>query len=400
MPLNDLKARQKTFTTVGHIRLGQRVPTANGRSRPAKLSTLRFTSPAKHLIEEVQRQYGGEVKPWQGASGPEFEVISGVAEVPVYLARQQIDPWYELWGPGVMQRRCDGVTETKRNKPCLCGPERETRLCKPTTRASVMLADIPGIGVWRVESHGINAATEGLGGHVASFIANLPDGVLAPARLMMVARTEKHLIIKGDTEKIDTYEYMVPVLFVDEVSARQIAGGMSSLMEAINAAEQRKAIGAAPEQPDPEKLTTADVMRLVNFVSTREQVQDLWRTAVRDGAMTKDTETALRAKADSFGKPAKATKQAPAPEPAPQPAPEVPAPAAPAPADTDAVEGDDQEPDQMALWTEIMGAAGARGWSKDDLEQRICTVFEKSSADINGWQMRQFLDSVNRGEIS
>lgn len=405
MPLNDLKERQKQLAEVGRIRLGQRVPGNNGRPRPEKLQTLRFTSAARHLIEEVARQYGGEVRNWQGSSGPEFEVITTVSQVPVYLARQKIDPWYEMWGAGVMQRRCDGITEIKRNTPCLCASVKASahaagrdlkpgEVCKPTTRASVMLADVPGFGVWRVDSHGINAATKGLGGQIADWIATLPDNVRVPAQLMMVPHKEKHLIIKNGQEKVETYEFMVPMLFVDSVSTRQIQGSTEAMLEAFRAADRRQvaarqlaAIEASPAQ-DPEKLTEAEVIRLAGLVDSVPNLQTLWKDAGKDGVLTDTAKKALEDRAKQLN---------PARPAAVPPAPTVSATSAVGePVDAEIVD----EPDKDALWVQIQAAAGKRKWNSDALEQRICARFNKASDEISGWDMEKFLTEVESGAIS
>lgn len=393
MPLNDLKERQKQFAEVGRIRLGQKVPTANGRStRPEKLSTLRFTSAAEHLIGEIARLYGGTVQPWQSPSGPQFEVVTTATTVPVFVYRQQIDPWYEMWGPGVMQRRCDGITEQKRGVPCLCGPDPEERLCKPTTRASVMLADVPGFGVWRVDSHGINAATRGLGGHIADWIASLPDNVRVPGQLMIVPHKEKHLIVKRGVEKIETYEFMVPMLFIDRVTARQIEGGMESLAAAIGAANQ-SAVGVGQRQAitagaDPDKLTPEKVITLAKHVRDVPALQQLWKDAAADQALTDAAKAALTARAKDIE--AKASKSASEP---------VAAPPAPEPVEVEVVEADADEPDPDALWMQIQAAAHAKGWNGDDIEQRVIARFNRDSGSINGWQMQDFLAAIQAGDV-
>lgn len=412
MPLNDLKERQKQLTEVGRIRLGHRVPGNNGRARPEKLATLRFTSAARHLIDEVARQYGGEVRNWQGSSGPEFEVITDVSKVPVYVARQKIDPWYEMWGGGVMQRRCDGITEAKRNAPCMCAPVKASayaagrdlkpgEVCKPTVRASVMLADVPGFGVWRVDSHGINAATKGLGGHIADWIASLPDNVRAPAWLMMVPHKEKHLIIKNGQEKIETYEFMVPQLFVDAVSARQIEGGTDAMVEAFRAADRRQVTARqlaaieAGRAEDPEKLTEAQVIDAAGRVSSISQLQELWSTAGKDGVLTDAAKAALKARAAVLDPP----KSAAAPEvkPGATPTPtSVPPAGAPVGEPVDA----EMEPNPDAMWVQIQAAAGERKWNAAALEERICARFNKPSDEINGFDMAAFLAEVNSGAIA
>ncbi len=164
MPIADL---QRRLTQIGVIRLGNKVLTGgvdrngNPKSRPAKLDTFRMTSPSQTLIEAVAAEYGGTVQPWAGPSGPEFEVITTVRELPVLVPPQRIDPNYEAWGPGFRSRLCVGVRERLRNGPCLCrlgsnghvhdfvaglcecGASRD---CKPTVRVSVMRRKIPSIG--------------------------------------------------------------------------------------------------------------------------------------------------------------------------------------------------------------------------------------------------------------
>jgi hypothetical protein len=159
-----IKTLQARLAQVGVIRLGQKVPTNSGKLRPEKLETLRFTSPSRKLIDAVAGLYGGEVKPWQANTGPQFEVVTEAKEIPVLVPPQRIDPNMEHWGNGYRDRLCDGETETIRQRPCLCAQMQQggkrvdaRELCKPTTRMSVMLADVPSLGTWKIESHGWNA---------------------------------------------------------------------------------------------------------------------------------------------------------------------------------------------------------------------------------------------------
>src|SRR5688572_23032132 len=68
----------------GRIRLGTSKPPDSGRGkrRPVKLKTFRFTSTQKNLIDELARQYGGTVQPWEDG---QWEVISTVDEIEVFL---------------------------------------------------------------------------------------------------------------------------------------------------------------------------------------------------------------------------------------------------------------------------------------------------------------------------
>ena len=120
--------------------------------------------------------------------------------------------WYELWSKGGCQRRCDGQHELISDSACLCGDERE---CKPTTRLSVLLPDIPGIGSWLLSSTGWNAAAE-LAGSADLLQRASASGQLVPARLRLEQRTS---IRAGQTRK-----FAVPVIDID-VSFRQLLGG-------------------------------------------------------------------------------------------------------------------------------------------------------------------------------
>ena len=68
---------QQQQTEVGRIRLGVKVTAKSGKLRPAKLDTLRFTSPRRELIEKIAELYGGACEPWQPPRGNrQWQVIT------------------------------------------------------------------------------------------------------------------------------------------------------------------------------------------------------------------------------------------------------------------------------------------------------------------------------------
>jgi hypothetical protein len=215
MPILDLQIRAREL---GRIRLGQVVPTSNGKTRPSKLSQFRFTSYSRELLQHVARLYGGEVHAWQpqGGGPPGFEVITDATRVPILVPPQPVSQWYETWSGGGCTRRCDGTTEVITDQPCLCDPDPERRECKPTTRLNVMLRDVPGLGVWRLESHGYYAAVELPA--VAEFLART-KGYL-PAALVLEERVVKR---KGVTLR-----YLVPAIEVEAVTPGQLVAGQSA----------------------------------------------------------------------------------------------------------------------------------------------------------------------------
>ncbi len=162
MPILDI---QRRYRELGRIRLGQK-----GDRFPTKLETFRLTSPAREYIDAAAAVFGGEVHAWRSPRGDEWEVVTEAKELPVIVPAQNIEnaQWWELWGlpEGAERgkaavtclRRCDGHTEMLSGRPCLCDPDN--RECKPTTHLQVHLRDLPDLGVWRVVSHGINAAAE------------------------------------------------------------------------------------------------------------------------------------------------------------------------------------------------------------------------------------------------
>ncbi|PZG12456.1 hypothetical protein C1I95_25755 [Micromonospora craterilacus] len=405
MPIKEL---QRRLTQVGVIRLGQQLMSKNNKPYPSKLETLRFTSPSKAIVEAAAAQFGGTVQPWTPpVGGPQFEVITDAREIRVLVPPQQIDPNYELWGNGFRSRMCDGETERISQKGCLCAPVRVAaeaagrnlkpgEVCKPTTRMSLMVADIPSLGVFKLESHGWNAAAELPG--LAEAVANAPRPIPA---LLEVQRREKKLFHpnKPANEQIESRVYMVPVVHYNIMTPAQAFSGQ--IGAAIAAAQRRELVaaqlaaieaGPAADGPagDGDKLTPADVVRLAPYTKTLDQLQALWKDAHKDKALTDDTVAVLKARAAEL----EMARQQPA-----QPS-EEPAEGAPTAEAVEAVSGEvESEPDKNALWVQIQGIAGSRRWNAEALEKRIYDRFKRTSDEMTGWDMAAFISAVAKGEI-
>jgi hypothetical protein len=204
-PIIELQRRQ---VEAGRIRAGDR---SNGR--PNKLAEWRLTSKDRDRLEAAGQLWGGTVRAWKDHEG-EFELYTTTASLPImFLPGQVPSTWYELWSKGGCQRRCDGEHEMIGDTSCLCGEERE---CKPTTRLSVLLPDLPGVGSWLLSSTGWNAAAE-LAGAAELLGRATAQGVLVPARL----RLEQRVSVKAG----QTRRFAVPVIDVD-VSLRELIGAM------------------------------------------------------------------------------------------------------------------------------------------------------------------------------
>lgn len=197
---------QRRLREAGRIRIGQQVKAANGKTRPAKLDRFRLTSPDRHAMDAAATLYGGDVHPWDGAPvGQVWELFTDADILPVVIppATTAFSQFYEAWSGGGCIRRCDGERELLTDSPCLCAGEDEP-ICKPTTRLSVILQELPGLGVWRLESHGYYAATE-LAGTVDLCIAAATRGQLLPAVLRLEQRQVKRV---GEAVR----KFAVPVL--------------------------------------------------------------------------------------------------------------------------------------------------------------------------------------------
>lgn len=220
MPIITLQQR---IREVGRIRLGDK----GSKGEPRKLTTFRFTSFDKRAIEAAAELFGGECKPCttKDLEG-QFEVISNAAEIPIMASAVDPSQYMELWSGGGCQRRCDGHTELLSGKPCMCEAGNEE--CKPTTRLPVILPDLPGLGVWRLESKGWNTASE----LVQSFelLRSLSGRVMAEGILAIEERRGKH---DGKTVR-----FMVPVIRIGQtpramLALRPVEGGLNSAPAAL-----------------------------------------------------------------------------------------------------------------------------------------------------------------------
>lgn len=214
-PLLDI---QRRLAQVGRIRLGEtRETTRNGKtvSYPAKLETFRLTSNDKARLEAAAKVYGGTVEPWPEQDGWQLVTKADSIEVGI-LPGQTLSQWWELWSGGGCQRRCDGVTDHLNDCPCQCPADHAERreqamakrpqACRPTTRLSVVLPRVPGLGTWRLDSHGYYAAVE-LAGAAELLTAATVQGEMLPARLRLDQRKS---VKDGKTSR-----YVVPVLEID-----------------------------------------------------------------------------------------------------------------------------------------------------------------------------------------
>lgn len=236
---------QRRLAEIGRIRIGQQVPTGSkGKTRPEKLATFRLTSPDRNRLDHAARVYGGQVEPWQAPAGQQWEVITTAEALDVIVPPSDMafSQHYELWSAGGCQRRCDGRHESISDGLCVCDPA--ARECDIHTRLSVLLRDLPGLGVWRIDTSGYYAAVE-LQGAVEVIQIAAGRGQMLPARLRLEQRQVKR---PGQTVR----RFAVPVLDI-EVSPGQLMAASTPLSQ-LAAAD-----GPAALTPVPAALPAAPV---------------------------------------------------------------------------------------------------------------------------------------------
>lgn len=350
---------QRRLAEVGRIRIGQVLPTASGKTRPAKLDKLRFTSASLPLIEQVAAAYGGEVGEWtpQNGGAAQWEVITDTDRVPVIVPPESVSQYMETWSGGGCQRRCDGETEMLSGEACFCR-RQDNMVCKPTTRLSVMLRDIAGLGVWRLESHGWNAAAE------------LPDTAEFLARAGGYIGAWLYLKPQRSVSNGQTRDWMVPALEVEGITPAQLLAGNGS--PAALTGPAAPAIEAATVERDEGYIQQALEAR------TADAVREIYRDAIGFGHMHK----ALADQLTTIGR----TKPAPPAVEAPAEQSEPAKPAEPL-----------RSPDE--IWIDIVNAAG-EDWTLSALESAFASRNEGlTPADASAVQLDDFLVDLKGGWI-
>jgi hypothetical protein len=250
MPVVDL---QRRLREIGRIRMGEKRVSQKGREYPAATDTFRFTCASRGILEQMAAVVGGNVEPWENApGGDQWQLRSQAREIGVVVppVDEPFSQFYELWSAAGCQRRCDGERATvaveqgdeiaMRERKCVCDPD--DRECKLTTRASFILPWAPGIGVWRLESHGYNAAVE-LTGTLSYLARQASQGVYMECLLRLDKREKR---VPGQP----TNEYVVPVLDTDATPAQLMAGGMEPSTAPQIAPHGRPALPAGSPPPN------------------------------------------------------------------------------------------------------------------------------------------------------
>jgi hypothetical protein len=292
---------QRRSQQIGRIRIGHQVKTASGRMRPERLTTFRFTTASKTTADAIADLYGGTVRPWEG----QFEVITEKSEIGVTVPPRDavISQWYEMWTAGGCQRRCDSQHDQISNGPCRCPHASDpsdaaevaamaleraalhkadpSKACGLITRINVMIPDLPGLGVFRLDTGSFYAAGES--GDKADLMEMAREhNVFLPA----VLRIEWRKRLAGGK----TTNYPVPVLeilstFRAIASGALEAAGITAQLPpapgesrlAITSGAESAAPAAAPSRSRPP--TAQDIANAAAKATTQPQIRPMKATA-------------------------------------------------------------------------------------------------------------------------
>lgn len=378
MPISPI-VLQRRHAELGRIRLGAKTETSNGRTRPAKLEAFRFTSVSERYIRDLAELYGGEPRAWDNNGVPSWEVYTDATSIPVIAVKGGLSQWMETWSGGGCIHRCDGERNTEGD---YCDPDdRAHRDAKPTTRLSVMLPELEAIGVWRMESHGWNAAAE------IPAVAELAQyvGDLVPANLNLVPRRS---VRDGQTSR-----FVVPVLDLQIGTARlkEIVAAKSGA-PALEAPEG----SSAPALEAPASGTVAaydQALAAIAAAADLERLAEVWEIAKVQALV--GAESAATPERDQFVALWKQRAQ------------ELKA-AAPSRPDQDgAVDAElvpeaDQGPaaagDPDAIWQQILAVTGALGWDLDQVAADFQTSMGMSANEASAAELMAYLEQVRTGE--
>lgn len=326
-------ALQKRARELGRIRIGQK----GAKGQPQKLDRFRMTSHSRTLIEKAASLYGGTAREWTPQGGvQQWEVITDTRRIPIMVPPQPVSQFLETWSGGGCTHRCDGETNFLTGEPCdVEDPNHQN--AKPTTRLNVVLRDVEGIGVWRLESHGWNAAVELP--DTAAFLAQA--GGYVDGWLSLEER-----ISKSDGQ---TRRYVVPTIEIDVTPAELMAGKGRVATPEVDGPVTRAAIGAGSSTP-----VMPNYVGQARSASTLDEVRAVWAEAAAAGHLNDDLKRALT----EIGNALNPATGAPATDYDPRDE---------EPVDAEVVQ-DEPATDPDVVWQQILKAAGEQGMGLPDVE--------------------------------
>jgi hypothetical protein len=371
MPISPI-VLQRRHAELGRIRLGAK---RDGNGSPMKLQSFRFTSPSQGYITDLATLYGGEARPWDNGGKPEFEVFTEAQSIDVIAVKGGLSQWLETWTGGGCVHRCDGELNTLTNQACNPNDPAHKN-AKPTTRLSLMLPELDAMGVWRMESHGWNAAAE------IPAVAELAMyvGDLVPAVLHMV---ERRSVKDGKTSR-----FVVPVLDlrIGVERLRELVAERSGTAPQLEGGGRREieAPKASAKVDDP----FVPFFEMVAQASVVEELAGIWDQAKAKGLVGTSAEKTPRAEKFLAAWKTRAHElrdAAPAAQPDPQPD-------ADGVVDAVLVEDGDDTAAADAVWQQILTKGGEQGMTLADIEDDYSArMGGLTSAEASAQELQHYL---------
>ncbi|MCL8026345.1 recombination directionality factor [Nocardioides bruguierae] len=378
MPISPLML-QRRHAELGRIRLGQK----GSKGQPQKLDRFRFTSVSERYIRDLAELYGGTATSWDNGGVASWEVFTDARSIPVIAVKGGLSQWLETWSGGGCVHRCDGEVNAVTAEPCDPN-DRAHQAAKPTTRLSVMLPELEAIGVWRLESHGWNAAAEiPAVAELAQFV-----GDLVPAHLNL---QERRAIKDGKTSR-----FVVPVLDlqIGQARLREVVNAKAGTeLAAPEPQQERPALAAAPASSDGQPAEAADAAGPKVHIPSREQIEaadlDLARQMV-----------AYLEQHDLAEHPATAAARArvAALEPKPDADGVVDAELVPDAAPSPSTGAGAGAGDADAIWQQILKRTGDLGWDSDRLVADFKDAMGVIPDDAAAAELGLYLERITTGE--
>jgi hypothetical protein len=294
---------QRQARELGRLRMG----TFDG-DHPTRSETWIITSHSQEYVEAAADEWGGTAEKWtpQASEVAQWRVITDSTSLDAIMPPgDPLTQSYEQWNRGGVVRRCDSVTEKVSGKPCLCIAKYgedwheagKKDVCAITSRFSVILPQMPDIGVWRMESHSYYAATE-ISAHVDLIRSSIGEAYAVPIRLRIEPRDR---MIKGKPR-----HYSVPVVELRGVVAGQVLAGQipAAAMSPIGTAAERPAIEAAKDEPvkkEAVKPTREQFMQFAQLAKNPIQVTRLGEEAKAAGVLDDDLSKMFRKRYEELG---------------------------------------------------------------------------------------------------
>lgn len=279
---------QRQARELGRLRTGYSVPNEDPTKRPraVRSQTWIVSSHAEHYVQAAAEIWGGTVEKWQpqGNGAPQWRVITEAPSLDAILPPgDPLSQSYELWSAGGAQRRCDGMTETLSDSPCLCRAQwgdafHETaplgKACKMTTRLNVILPEMPDIGAWRVETHSYHAANE-IAAAVDVLKGSIGEAALIPVRLRIEQRTR---VAQGKTKQFP----VVAVELRGGTAGQVLAGAVQA--PAVGASSAPAIEGGSQPQATPAQdpaPTAEDFLIRARAAATWDEFKVIWKEAAQ-----------------------------------------------------------------------------------------------------------------------